>query len=433
MISPTLWVKSAATLTPDGFVEGATVQVAAGQVVRVWASGEAPTPKPADEILDLGPQLLLPGFVNSHTHAAMNLLRGFSDDLPLDPWLRQHVYPAEARLKPGDILWGTRAALLEMIASGITTFVDMYFALDEVAQAVRESGTRAVLGRGLITVSGRGEQALAEASDFHRRTQGSADGRITTWLAPHAPYTTTPDYLQAVGEAARALGTGVHIHLSETRREVEDCLAAYGVTPFGLMRKVGLDRQPLLAAHAVHLTADDLESFSDWRPGIAHNPISNLKMGCGMAPVARLLELAMPLGLGTDGVASANSLDFFLTMKASIWGARGATGDPCWPNAAQILHAASAGGARAVELHKKTGAIAPGLAADLIGVSLQGVGLEPVHDRISTLVYSATAAAVKTVLVDGKLLYQDGAFLTLDQEAILAHAAEIGRRLVAKN
>lgn len=433
MTSATVWVKSAATLTPGGFVEHATVQVVRGRVVRVWASGEAPHPQVADQVLDLGAQVVLPGFVNTHTHAAMNLLRGFSDDLPLDPWLREQVYPAEARLQPGDIGWGTKAALLEMIASGITTFVDMYFALDEVAEATRESGIRGVLGRGLVTVGGHGEEALAEACDFHRRTDGTADGRITTWLAPHAPYTTTPEFLEAVGEAARTLGTGVHIHLSETKREVADCLATYGVSPFGLMRKVGLDRQPLLAAHAVHLTAEDLESFAYWRPGIAHNPISNLKMGCGMAPVARLLELNMPLGLGTDGAASANSLDFFLTMKASIWGARGSTGDPSWPNAEQILHAASWGGARAVGLEQVTGQIAPGLAADLIGVSLEGVGLEPVHDRTSALVYSATSAAVKTVLVNGKLVYRDGVFLTLDREAISAHTAEISRRLVAVN
>jgi 5-methylthioadenosine/S-adenosylhomocysteine deaminase len=433
MQTPTTWIKSTATLTPNGFVERATVQVASGQVVGVWAEGEAPAPQSADQVLDLGAQLVLPGFVNTHTHAAMNLLRGFSDDLPLDPWLKEHVYPAEARLQPGDIGWGTKAALLEMIASGITTFVDMYFALDEVAAATRESGIRGVLGRGLVTVGGRGQEALAEACDFHRRMQGSADGRITTWLAPHAPYTTTPEFLEEVGQAARALGTGVHIHLSETKREVAECQAQYGVSPFGLMRKVGLDRQPLLAAHAVHLTDDDLASFAQWKPGIAHNPISNLKMGCGMAPVAQLLALDMPLGLGTDGVASANSLDFFLTMKASIWGARGMTGDPSWPNAEQILRAASWGGARAVGLDQVTGAIAPGLAADLIGVSLTGAGLEPVHDRTSALVYSATAAAVKTVLVNGKLVYQDGAFLTLDQEAILAHAAEISRRLVAVN
>ncbi len=433
MSGESTWIRSAATLTPDGFWEGATVELHGARIAQVWTAGTAPPPAPGARVLELGSQVLLPGFVNAHTHAAMNLLRGFSDDKPLQRWLEEDVYPAEARLRPGDILWGTCAALLEMIRSGITTFVDMYFALDEVAEATRESGVRGVLGRGLVTVGGRGREALAEAAAFHAEADGSADGRITVWLAPHAPYTTTPDFLAEVGEVARRIGTGVHIHLSETAQEVAEAVRAWGVTPFGLMQEVGLDRQPLLAAHAVHLRPDDLERFANWKPGIAHNPISNLKMGCGMAPVARLLALGVPLGLGTDGAASANSLDFFLTMKASLWGARGLSGDPVRPNAEQILEAASLGGARALGMEGLIGSIRPGLAADLIGVSLEGVGLEPLHDRTSTLVYAATAEAVRTVMVDGRLLYRDGQFLTLDKDAILAHATEIARRLVARN
>lgn len=427
-MSSKLFIKARTVLTPHGFLDGATVEVHKGMITALWPSGGA-QPEPQDEILDLGDQALVPGLVNAHTHAAMNLFRGVADDVSLKPWLEQHIWPREAHLTEEAVFWGTQLALLEMIASGTTTFSDMYIFMDGVARAARDAGIRAVLAQGLFGDGDSGRAALEEGIELYYRYHGDGDGRLTVLLGPHAPYTTSPEFLEQVAQAASDLGTGVHIHLSETRDEVEACWAEHGCSPVGLLFRTGLESVPLLAAHAVHLDEADIDNLKGLLIGIAHCPISNLKLGCGMAPISRYLKEHVVVGLGSDGAASANTLDLFLSMKASAWGSKGWTGDPTHPTARDLLYMATEGGARAVGLGEVTGRIQPGLRADLVGIGLDAPSFQPLHDLTSTLVYSASGASVRTVIVDGRTLYRDGAYLTLDKDEIVARAREVAGKL----
>lgn len=425
-MSESLFVKTLQTLTPRGFLEGVTLEVREGRIVALWPKGGAPE---GGETLDLSDQWVLPGFVNTHTHAAMNLLRGVADDVALRPWLEEHIFPREARLTEEDVYWGTQLAFLEMIQSGTTTFSDMYFHMDAVARAAREAGLRAAVAPGITGGGEEGRRKVEESVEFFYRWQGEADGRISVFLGPHAPYTCTLDLLEQAAQAASDLGTRVHIHLSETREEVAACRKEYGATPIGLLFETGLVDVPVLGAHLVHLDEDDIEKLGRLNISVAHCPVSNLKLGCGMAPVAAYLQEEVPVGIGTDGAASANTLDMFESMRAAALGGKGWFGDPTRPTASEVLHMASEGGARALGLGEVTGRIQPGLAADFIGVSLSGPAFTPLLDPTSALVYTATAANVRTVVVDGRTLYRDGTYLTLDSEEILARSLEVSEKL----
>ena len=230
-------------------------------------------------------KLIMPGFINTHTHAAMSLFRGYADDMPLQEWLEQRIWPIEARLNKKDIYWGTLLALCEMIKGGTTCFADMYFHMEEAARACLESGIRASLSQGLIGLDAMaGMVSLQEAKNFVRNWHGEGDGRITTMLGPHAPYTCPPKYLQKVAEAAASLQVPIHIHLAETRKEVEESMREYGKRPVELMEQIGLLEQKVLAAHCVHLTQEEIQIMAEKKTAVAHNPGSNLKLGSGMAP-----------------------------------------------------------------------------------------------------------------------------------------------------
>ncbi|MCL6595060.1 MAG: amidohydrolase, partial [Firmicutes bacterium] len=254
--------------------------------------------------------LAIPGLVNSHGHAAMTLLRGAGDDLPLHAWLEERIFPLEAKLTGEAVYWGTLLACWEMLRSGTTCFVDMYFFMHDAAAAVVESGMRGVLSWGMVGLDeGSRRQGLANARAFVARWQNAADGRVTTTLGPHAPYTCPPDFLSEVAELSAELDVPVQIHLAETRREVAECVQRYGCTPIRLVERCGLGERPLLAAHCVHLTDDDMEVLRQRDVRVAHNPQSNLKLASGVAPLPRLLQAGVTVGLGTDGAASNNNLD----------------------------------------------------------------------------------------------------------------------------
>ncbi|NLP36233.1 MAG: amidohydrolase [Firmicutes bacterium] len=374
-------------------------------------------------------KLLAPGFVNAHGHAAMTLLRSYADDVPLMYWLEKKIYPVEARLKREDVYWGTMLAIAEMIKGGTTTFVDMYFFMDQVAEAAEEAGIRAVLSRGLVGVGPEADSGLEESKEFCRYWHGRAEGRITTMLGPHAPYTCPPDYLQKVMTLQDELGVPVHIHLSETLDEVEQIKAEYGVTPTKLLQKTGLLKRPVLAAHCVHLTEEDMDILAEEDVRVAHNPGSNLKLGSGIAPVPDLLKRGVTVGLGTDGAASNNNLDMLEEMRLAALLHKGSRMDPTLISASEAIAMATRESAKAAFLDN-VGVVASGMKADLILIKLKQPHLVPQHDLMAHLVYAAQPSDIQMVMVDGKILCQDGKLTTLDEENIIEQAQQRAINLV---
>lgn len=374
--------------------------------------------------------LVMPGLINTHTHAAMTLFRGYADDMPLMDWLEQKIWPAEERLHKEDIYWGTMLAISEMIRGGTTCFADMYFHMGEVARACLESGIRASLAQGLIGLDdNKGAAGLEESKkisgDWHR----AGGGQLTVMLGPHAPYTCPPQYLEKVLEVAADLKLPLHIHLSETRGEVRECLDKWGKTPIQLMESIGLFEHQVLAAHCVHLSADDIKTLADRQVCIAHNPGSNLKLGSGIAPLARLTEEGAMVALGTDGASSNNNLDMLEETRLAALLAKGLSEDPTVLPAREALKLATVNGARSLFIDENVGALKAGAAADLIMLNLDRPHLYPHHDLCAHLVYAAAAADVEMVMVKGKVLMEQRELLTIDEEKVLHEANKRAVRL----
>ncbi|MCR4400011.1 MAG: amidohydrolase [Syntrophomonadaceae bacterium] len=403
--------------------------VAEGGRIAAVQEGPAPAGLACARRVEGRGRLAMPGFVNTHTHAAMTLFRGVADDMPLMEWLQTRIWPMEARLTAEDVYWGTLLCIVEMIRSGTTAFADMYFFMDQVARAVAESGMRAALARGLIGVGPDADRALEESRAFAERWHGGAQGRIQVMLGPHAPYTCPPDYLQRVMDLAGQLGLAIHIHLAETRGEVEDIVGRYGRSPVRLMEETGLFAHRVLAAHCVHLDDEDIRVLAERGVGVAHNPQSNMKLASGVAPVPRLLAAGVTVGLGTDGASSNNNQDMLDEVRScallhKVW-----CQDPQVVPAYQALEMATVGGARALGL-EDVGMLAPGMRADIILVDLEKPHLYPQHDVAAHLVYAAQASDVDTVMVDGRLLMEERRLLTLDENTIMARAQAASERLV---
>lgn len=405
--------------------------VVEGQYIMRVAAGNPVTREGFDRIIDGRGKLALPGFINTHTHAAMTLLRSYADDLPLMEWLETRIWPLEARLTGEDIYWGSMLCIAEMIKSGTTTFADMYFHMDQVARAVEESGIRASLSRGMIGVGPENELALTESRELVEKWHGKAQGRIRFLLGPHAPYTCPPGYLQKVMTLADELGVGIHIHLAETRSEFEDILRQYGKTPVALMQEVGLFSRPVLAAHCVHLTDEDIQILAANRVAVAHNPQSNMKLASGIARVPELLQAGVTVGLGTDGASSNNNQDMIDEMRSCAFLHKVSTMNPQIMPAYQVIEMATAKGAQALGLESEVGVLRPGMKADIILVNLEKPHLYPHHDVIAHLVYAAQAADVDTVMVDGQVLMEDRRLTTIDESRVLAEAARITTRLLS--
>jgi len=387
-----------------------------GQEVKVFA---------ADRLI------LMPGMINTHGHAAMVLFRGFADDLPLKEWLEQKIWPAESNLNGDDIYWGTLLSIVEMIKGGTTTFADMYFFMNQVAEAVGESGLRAVLCRGLIGVGQNSDSSLQEAQQLYRDWHGRGAGRINITLGPHAPYTCPPEFLKKVISVAEKMQVPLQIHLSETAGEVESSVSLNGCSPVVLMDRSGLFEQRVTAAHCVHLDDADIEIMARKQVRVAHNPGSNLKLGSGVAPVHKMLAAGVKVALGTDGAASNNNLDMFEEMRLAALLAKGTCLEPTLIPAKTALKMATSFGADVLFL-EKVGQLKEGCRADIIGISRDLPHAAPLHDPISHLVYSAKAADVRLVMVDGEIVLENGELLYLDEEKIKAEASRCAARLVGR-
>jgi 5-methylthioadenosine/S-adenosylhomocysteine deaminase len=384
----------------DVELDGARVGIGieSGRVARVGPEVQA---SPGDEALDGRGMVALPGLVNGHTHAAMTLLRGYGDDLPLMTWLQTRIWPAEARLEPDDVYWGARLACLEMLRSGTTSFVDMYWHAPATARAVEETGLRATVGVPLID---RGDSAgLSGLKDEGLRSLdelGAFGSRITPSLAPHAVYTVSRESLEWIGIASAEREVPVHIHLAETRREVDDCVVEHGLRPAELADRCGLLGPRTVLAHGCWLEPHELDLIAERGATVVTNPVSNMKLAVGRQfPYLEAAGAGVQIGLGTDGAASNNSLDLFQDMKVFALAQKFAADDPAVLPASEVL--AIATGQRSAFLGGRP--VEAGAPADLVLVRTDLPEVEP-GDRIASLVYAATGAAVNTVIVDGEIV-----------------------------
>ncbi len=377
-----------------------------------------------DEVIDCKGRALMPGLVNTHGHAAMSLLRGYADDLPLQTWLEEKMWPLEAKFTARQVYAGTALSVVEMIKSGTTTFVDMYDHMDQVGQVVLKSGMRARLCRGSIGLGSVQEQQekLREAVQFARDWNGQGDGRITTMLAPHAPYTCPPDYIRKFVEQAAVLKLPLHTHMSETAKEVEQNVADYGLRPVEHLRQLGFFDLPSLVAHAVHLTDEEIDILAAYDVKIAHNPGSNLKLGSGIAPVAKMIKKGLRPGLGTDGAASNNNLDMLEEVHLAAMIHKGANENPLEVPALTALKMGTLYGAECVFLDQEIGSLEVGKKADFVIIDLSGPHMQPLHDVVSHMVYSASRNDILDVYIDGKPIMRNRELLTMDEEMVIFEA-----------
>ncbi|MFD1657433.1 amidohydrolase [Streptomyces caeni] len=411
-----------------GFAEDAAIVVRDGTVESVTPAGDVQD-RPAAERIDARGQVALPGLINCHTHSPMAALRGIAEDLPVAEWFNDRIWPIEANLTARDVELGARLACAEMIRGGVTCFADHYFSMDAVAAVVADSGLRAHLGQAYF--SSQGTQGRERSLEFALRHRGAAGGRITTALAPHAPYTVHDADLAATAALAREHGLAVHIHAAENREQTDTSLARHGRTPIEVLEAAGLLDTDLLIAHGTGIVERDLPVLerAAGNVAVATAPRGYLKFAWPTTtPVRALRAIGVPVGLATDGAASNNSLDVWESMALTSLAQKSAEGDPRWLTSRQALHHATLQSARAVGLGERIGSIAPGRRADIVLVDLTGPHTQPVHDLAATLVHSARAADVRTTVVDGRVLMRDRELLTVD---VPATVRELGRRLPA--
>jgi 5-methylthioadenosine/S-adenosylhomocysteine deaminase len=431
--SPALLIRdvTAIPIVPAGEVlKQVDILIEGTRLAALGPSGSLIVP-PGARILEGHGRLALPGLVNAHSHAGLALLKASSEAMPLAPWLGWLI-PLQARMTPDDLYWSAALACLEQIRAGITTFADMLYLQEHCAPAIQASGLRAVLSESVMERDpwdknpADGLERLERSVEFARRWQGQADGRISTRLAPHSVYTVRPALLTALAEAARREGLGIQVHCAETASEVVGCLARHGRTPPGLLADTGCLDEPILLAHAVHLSDDDIALLDRPNVGLSHNPGSNLKLQSGRARLPELVGRRLAVGLGTDSAASNDTLDLLKELYlAAVLHAWPAGSRPAW----QALELATIGGARALGLEAEIGSLEPGKRADLILLDLSDPRHLPGGDPIRQLAYTVRGSDVKTTIVDGRVLMDDRQIQVMDPELIVRECAGRVRQL----
>ncbi len=390
----------------------------------------------ADFVIDAERKIVMPGLVNAHTHVPMTLFRGVADDLPLDKWLREEIWPVEGKLEDKHVYAGTLLGCLEMIKSGTTCFNDMYFFVDEIARGVKEAGMRAVLSWAMIDLGdeAKAKELVKEGEAMVKRYASSKEGgdRVRIFLGPHAPYTCTKELLVRAKELADRYGTGIHIHVAETKKEVEDSLKSKGLRPFEYLDKIGFLGGNVVAAHCTWASKKEIGIMKKRDLKVAHNPTCNMKLASGIARVPEYLEAGITVALGTDGPASNNNLDIFEDMKICALVHKANKGDPSMLPAQNVLELATINGAIALGMGSEIGSIEVGKKADVVLVDLNRPNLTPLTNPISHLVYAARGSDVSTVIIDGKIVMENGQMRTLDEVEVLNFAVEQAKDLLGK-
>ncbi len=421
---------------PEGVVlEHHAVVMDAGRIAAVLPAAEALRNYAAREVIPCDRHALIPGLVNTHTHAAMSLMRGYADDLPLMQWLQDHIWPAEQKwVSPEFVRDGTLLAAAEMLAGGTTCFGDMFFFPDDVARAAVTAGIRAVVGMIVIefpsAYASDCDDYLRKGIDFHDHYRDHP--LVRTALAPHAPYTVSDEALGRIVTYAAELNVPVHMHVHETEAEVRESVARTGVRPLARLERLGLLSPQLMAVHMTQIEQHEIAMLAAQGVHVLHCPESNMKLASGFCPVARLAAAGVNVALGTDGAASNNDLDMFGEMRSAALLAKAVAGDASAVPAAAALRMATLNGARALGMEELLGSLVPGKAADVVAVDLGGIATQPIYSPISHLVYATGRHQVTDVWVAGRHLLRGGALLTVDEIDLAQRASQWQDRLSAR-
>ncbi len=408
------------------FIQDAELHIDGNRIAYAGPRQSAPD-WAAEETIDALGALAMPGLVNMHTHTPMTLLRNVGGDMDLDDWLHKAIFPMEAGLSDPLVRAGTDLGMMEMIRFGTTSFCDMYMHMEAVAEGVRDSGMRALLGHGVVDF----DESCADLEPgiaFAKAWHGAANDRIRVSLAPHSEGATTDVVLRRIEQAAGEMGLPIHVHVSETKLDFDGCKSRRGMTPPQYLESLGILRHPVIAAHCVWFTDEDIALFAKRGCTIVHNPVSNLKLASGVAPIHKMLEAGCKVAIGTDGVASNNNLNLWEEMKLMAMLQKGTLLDPKAISAAQCLAAATSTGAAAMG-YPDLGLLKEGYLADVILVDMDVANAVPVNDQESALIYATQGSDVKLTMVNGEVLYQDGRFLTLDERAVKALAIQAAQEL----
>ncbi|MBA2734927.1 MAG: amidohydrolase [Acidobacteria bacterium] len=406
-------------------IEDGSIAVKDGRIVAVGARAEIDSKYAAHETLDARGKVVIPGLINAHTHIPMTLFRGLADDLDLNEWLTKYIFPAEAKNVTEEFVRvGTRLGLAEMIRGGTTTYCDMYYFEDAIADETSKAGVRGVLGETVIDFPVPDNKTWAEAmaytEKFIKKWKGNA--LIVPAIAPHAPYTVSEEHLKDVRALSDKTNAPIIIHVSETRKEVDDLLKSKGASPVDYLARIGFLNNRVIAAHVVHPSPEEITVLKRLGVGVVHNPQSNMKLASGVAPVPRMLQLDLDLGLGTDGAASNNDLSMWEEIDTTAKLHKVFAMDPKVVTAQQAFEMATIRGARALHMEREIGSIEKGKRADLVIVDLDDLNQTPLYNIYSHLVYATKADDVRSVIIEGRVIMRDRRLLTLDEQDIKARA-----------
>jgi 5-methylthioadenosine/S-adenosylhomocysteine deaminase len=435
-VSVDLIIRGGTVVTVDGsrrVIENGGVAIKGGRIVAVDDTADIDRQYAAQNVIDASGKVVIPGLINGHTHVPMTLFRGIADDLDLQEWLTKYIFPAEAKNVTEDFVRvGTRLGLAEMIRSGTTTYCDMYYFEDAIADETFKAGMRGVLGETVIDFpvadNKTYEAGLAYSEKFIQKWKGNA--LIVPAIAPHAPYTVSEAHLKAARALSDRLGAPIVTHISETKREVDDSLKAKGASPVDYLNRIGFLNDRVIAAHMVWPMGDELGLLKKLGVGIVHNPQSNMKLASGTAPVPEMLRENLPVGLGTDGAASNNDLNLWEEMDTAAKLHKLISNDPKVVTAEEAFEMATIRGARAMHLEKEIGSIEKGKRADIVIVDLDALNQTPFYNIYSDLVYATKADDVRTVIIEGRVIMRDRRLLTLNEEIIKADARRYREKIV---
>jgi 5-methylthioadenosine/S-adenosylhomocysteine deaminase len=408
-------------------IEGGAVAVRGDRIVGVGTAAEVTAKFTARTTIDAAGKVVMPGLINAHTHVPMVLFRGIADDLELMDWLRNYIFPAEAKNVDEEFVrWGTRLGCLEMIKGGTTTYVDMYYFEDAIADETARAGMRAVLGETVIDFPAPDNKtwqaAMAYTERFVRRWKNHP--LITPAIAPHAPYTVSAEHLKEVHQFSERHQVPLVIHVAETRDEVTEIEQKQKASPVAYLDRLGLLGPRVIAAHVVWPTAEDINTLASRRVGVAHCPQSNMKLASGVSPVPEMLKAGVALGIGTDGAASNHDLSLWEEIDTAAKLHKLNSKNPTVVNAREALEMATLGGARALHMEKEIGSLEVGKRADLIIVGMDAVSQTPVYNVYSNLVYATKASDVESVIINGRIVMDKGRVLTIDEQAVKAKARQ---------
>jgi 5-methylthioadenosine/S-adenosylhomocysteine deaminase len=405
------------------------ILIGGSRIEAVQPTGMA-DPSHFKKVIDATGLLAMPGLINTHAHVPMVIFRGLAEDVTIEQWFNDYMWPLENNLQPEDVYWGMQLGLAEMIRAGVTSVADHYFFMDESAKAVEKAGTRALLGWAIF--GSNGYDMIERAGKFISDWQGAANGRIRTIMAPHSPYLCDDDYLRACVKKAKELHVGIHIHASEEMGQTKSSLEKRGLTPIQVCEQTGVLDGHTIIAHGCGVLPEDMPILAKHDVGFAHAPKTYLKLAMDFAPVTQFRQNGIPVGLATDGAVSNNTLDIFESLRLMAMTQKQANGTPTVMPIPEALYVATRESARVYGQPDELGALDPGNLADLILVDLNGMHHQPLHSMTASLVYNVRASDVRTTICDGKVLMQDGKLLTLDEAEIVSQVKASMERLAQR-